>query len=72
MLPGPTQGFRHNPASQTGVVIGAIDSGKAIRIQGNHHIPPNSAGSIYLKSNAETNEIEFYNSLALKHAILMD
>ena len=72
MLPGPTQGFRHNPASQTGMVIGTIDSGEAIRIQENHRIALNNVGSIYLKYNAETNQIEFYNSLTLKHANLMD
>ena len=72
MLPGPAQGFRHNPASQTVIVIGTIDSGEAIRIQANHRIALNNAGSIYLTYNAETHQIEFYNGLALKHAIPMD
>ena len=72
MLPGPAQGFPHNPASETGIVIGTIDSGEAIRIQANHRIALDNAGSIYLKYNAETNQIEFYNGLALKHAIPMD
>ena len=63
MLPGPAQGFRHNPASQTGKGIGSIDSGEAIRIQENHRFVLNNAGSIYLKYNAERNQIEFYNGL---------
>ena len=72
MLPGPAQGFPHDPASETGLVIGAIDSGEAIRIPANHRIALNNAGSIYLKYNAETNQVEFYSGLALKHAIPMD
>ena len=72
MLPGPAQGFRHNPASQTGMVIGSIDSGEAIRIQENHRFALNNAGSIYLKYNAERNQIEFYNGLTLEYAVPMD
>ncbi len=72
MLAGPSQGFPHNPASHTGIVVGEIDSAEAIRIQEDNRIALSSDGHISLTYNSETNQIEFYNGTVLKHAFAMD
>lgn len=71
MLAGPAQGFLHTPASDTGLVIGEIDSQEAIRIQKDHRVTFNNEGNIYMKYNSQTNRIEFYNGAQLKFAIPM-
>lgn len=71
MLAGPSQGFLP-PASDTGIVIGEIDSQEAIRIQKDHRVAFTNEGNIYMKYNSQTNRLEFYNGSALKFSIPME
>jgi hypothetical protein len=71
ILAGSAHGYPHAPASDTGIVIDHIDSGEAIRIQAGDHVSFNNEGTIYMKYNPQTNQIEFYNAGQLKFAIPM-
>lgn len=53
------------------MVIDHIDSGEAIRIQAGDRISFNNEGTIYMKYNPATHQIEFYNQDELKFAIPM-
>lgn len=71
ILAGSAHGFSHAPASESGIVVDHIDSGEAIRIQAGDHISFNNEGTVFMKYNPETNQIEFYNKDELKFAIPM-
>jgi hypothetical protein len=72
MLAGASQGYPHAPASDTGIVVGEVDSGEAIRIQEDQRFSFNNDGAVYMKYNSQTKRIEFYNGPNLKFAIPMD
>lgn len=74
VLGGPEFGYtRYSPASETGILIDAIDSGEAIRVAaGNFITLDGAAGQIRMRYNPELEQIEFFNGDRLAHRFPMN
>lgn len=72
VLGGPAFGYRHNPASEVGLFVDRIDSGRAIEIRAGDAVVLNGrAGDVRMLYNEQTEQIEFYRGGDLRFVIPM-
>lgn len=73
VLGGPGYGFPHTPASEVGVAVDKVDSGKAIEVHaGDALVLDGRQGQVRMLYNPTTEQVEFYRGELLAFAISMD